>query len=66
MPASMSPATKESAAKVLAVLAPKALIARTTQIVGTFILLNGIIYMLKDVKPTEVLGWSEEKEAQSA
>ena len=59
LPASMAPATKETLAKVLALVAPKALVARTTQIVGTFMLLNGIIYMLKDVKPTEALGWAD-------
>eukprot|EP01064_Diplonema_japonicum_P025660 TRINITY_DN37076_c0_g1_i1.p1 TRINITY_DN37076_c0_g1~~TRINITY_DN37076_c0_g1_i1.p1 ORF type:complete len:313 (+),score=81.17 TRINITY_DN37076_c0_g1_i1:88-939(+) len=61
LPASMAPATKQSVAKVFCVLCPQALVARTTQIVGTFMLLNGFIYLLKDVKPTEYLGWEDGK-----
>eukprot|EP01059_Diplonema_ambulator_P020607 TRINITY_DN3444_c0_g1_i1.p1 TRINITY_DN3444_c0_g1~~TRINITY_DN3444_c0_g1_i1.p1 ORF type:complete len:301 (+),score=92.25 TRINITY_DN3444_c0_g1_i1:273-1175(+) len=63
LPASLSPSARASLAKVFCVVCPAALVARTTQIVGTFILLNGIIYTLKDIKPMEYVGWEEPKTA---
>eukprot|EP01063_Lacrimia_lanifica_P004665 TRINITY_DN12662_c0_g1_i1.p1 TRINITY_DN12662_c0_g1~~TRINITY_DN12662_c0_g1_i1.p1 ORF type:complete len:277 (+),score=90.17 TRINITY_DN12662_c0_g1_i1:61-891(+) len=62
LPSSIAdPVQKQRMGWLLALVAPKALVARTTQIVGTFVLLNGIIFMLKDVQPTKVLGWDDEK-----
>eukprot|EP01065_Artemidia_motanka_P051907 TRINITY_DN9230_c0_g1_i1.p1 TRINITY_DN9230_c0_g1~~TRINITY_DN9230_c0_g1_i1.p1 ORF type:complete len:276 (+),score=93.11 TRINITY_DN9230_c0_g1_i1:83-910(+) len=50
----------ETSAMVCALLFPKALVARTVQIMGTFTLLNGIIFLLKDVNPSPQ-GWGESK-----
>jgi len=55
LPASMR---SESMAMFTALVFPRALVARTIQIMGTFTLLNGIIFMLKDVNPME--GWNGE------
>ncbi|KAJ9472237.1 hypothetical protein DIPPA_28990 [Diplonema papillatum] len=60
LPATMSPQTRTTAAYALALIVPKALLQRTTQIVGTFVLLNGIIYVLKDVDPLVAVGWAED------
>mmetsp|Transcript_24960 Transcript_24960/g.65043 ORF Transcript_24960/g.65043 Transcript_24960/m.65043 type:complete len:421 (-) Transcript_24960:93-1355(-) len=51
MPKEWSQANKTLGARVVAVLMPKAVATRTVQIVGTFILLNGGIYMLRDYSP---------------
>jgi len=56
LPASMR---SESMAMFTALVFPRALMFRTIQIMGTFTLLNGIIFMLKDVRPME--GWNGEK-----
>eukprot|EP00041_Stephanoeca_diplocostata_P024191 m.606685 g.606685 ORF g.606685 m.606685 type:complete len:419 (+) comp22473_c1_seq8:154-1410(+) len=42
---------KQKLARVYALVAPRAMLVRTTQIVGTFILLNGGIYMMRDFSP---------------
>jgi len=49
MPTWVSPAATGMAAGVMTVLFPKGLTIRTSQIVGTFIILNGIINALKNV-----------------
>jgi CRP-like cAMP-binding protein len=51
MPKGWSPANKELGARVLGIVMPKAVATRTVQIIGTFVLLNGIIYTLKDHVP---------------
>ena len=63
LPATMDAATRKSAARVMAIVWPKALGTRTLQIVGTFILLNGIIYTLKDVNPVDVSAWQSSPKA---
>lgn len=51
MPAGWSESNKELGARAIGVVMPKAVGVRTVQIVGTFILLNGIIFCLRDVSP---------------
>lgn len=48
LPATMEAASKETAARALTLLVPAALAVRTTQIVGSFMILNGTIVALKD------------------
>jgi hypothetical protein len=51
LPSSWSAAKKQSAARAIGILAPKAVGVRTIQIVGTFVILNGLIYLTKDYSP---------------
>ena len=51
LPKHWSQQQKQTVARVLGVIAPKAVMTRTVQIIGTFVLLNGIIYSLRDVSP---------------
>jgi hypothetical protein len=48
LPTDMEPAMKETAARALTLLLPAALAVRTTQIVGSFMILNGTIVALQD------------------
>jgi len=51
LPKHWSQQQKQTVARVLGVVAPKAVMTRTVQIIGTFVLLNGIIYSLRDISP---------------
>ena len=46
-PRSASPSMKSKIEALLAVLFPRGVVIRTTQIVGSFIILNGVIFLLK-------------------
>mmetsp|Transcript_9805 Transcript_9805/g.21132 ORF Transcript_9805/g.21132 Transcript_9805/m.21132 type:complete len:663 (-) Transcript_9805:301-2289(-) len=46
VPATLSPAARDAAATFLALVVPKGLGIRTTQVVGSFVLLNGISHAL--------------------
>ena len=46
VPASLPPAARDAAAGFLALVVPKGLGIRTTQVVGSFVLLNGITHVL--------------------
>jgi hypothetical protein len=56
MPAHWSAENKTTGARVLAVLMPKAVTTRTIQIVGTFCLLNGGIYFMRDLQMPNIPG----------
>jgi len=46
VPSSLSPGVRGAAATALALLVPKGLAIRTTQVIGSFMLLNGISHLL--------------------
>jgi len=50
VPATLPPSTRQLAATALALIWPKGLEIRTTQVVGSFILLNGITHLLDQRK----------------
>eukprot|EP00040_Diaphanoeca_grandis_P000218 m.14752 g.14752 ORF g.14752 m.14752 type:complete len:425 (+) comp10275_c0_seq2:53-1327(+) len=52
VPASWSASSKRLGANVLGIIWPNAVLVRTTQIIGTFMILNGTIFMLKDHVPS--------------
>lgn len=54
VPETIPPRARYAAAAALAVLFPRGLTIRTTQIVGSFIILNGTINSLKDIDITSV------------
>lgn len=51
MPKNWSARNRTAGARILAVVMPRAVMTRTMQIVGTFILLNGGIYLMRDSSP---------------
>eukprot|EP00039_Didymoeca_costata_P010857 m.147368 g.147368 ORF g.147368 m.147368 type:complete len:621 (-) comp14986_c1_seq2:1465-3327(-) len=51
LPKSWSPNAKYIGSQFIGLLAPRAVMTRTIQIVGTFTILNGIIFVLRDVSP---------------
>eukprot|EP00736_Rhodelphis_marinus_P002167 Rmarinus@m.1342 len=48
VPTGIAPVHRPAIAKVISIIAPKGLLIRTVQIVGSFIILNGTIHTLKD------------------
>jgi len=51
VPQGWSASNKRFGANVLGIIAPNAVLVRTTQIIGTFMILNGTIHLLKDHVP---------------
>jgi len=51
VPKNWSAGSRTLAAQAIGILAPRAVTTRTVQIVGTFVILNGIIFCLRDVSP---------------